>query len=225
MVNKSFITLTLTLFLGTACMAQIEGRWLVTQVTVGNEELTPISKWFQFDGDNQLISGNGGVVNTRGAWQFDENQQTLLFFNDAGEEDEYGGFNINWDGDLMTWNREEDGMPVSVYLEQTDQIPLAPWDEMIGLWKRKDQKGTDLTLGPIETILLRWDRVFAITEVNNNEKHFGVWHINGHRPELSLLSGKGDAFDAKWDFKFDGPDTMIWSSKENEMEIVFNKTK
>ena len=223
-LKKIFATLSVLLFF-VISHAQIEGRWLVTQVLVGEEELTPVSKWFQFESDNQLLSGNGGVLNTRGTWQFDENQQTLLFFNQNGEEDEYGGFSLNWDGDGLSLVREEDGVEVSVFLEQTSEIPLAPWDEIIGLWKRVDQKGEDLTNGLIESILIRWDRVFAITEVDNNEKHFGIWHVHGHRSELSLLSGKGDAFDSKWTFEFDGPDIMIWKEMDNNMEVVFEKAK
>ena len=225
-VHKRYLVVLFAIvMLPSMVKAQFEGIWGVTEVKVGNEQLTPVSKWFQFKADNQILSGNGGMMNTRGAWQFDESEQTLLFFDEAGEEDEYGPFKIEIGGGTMTWNREEDGMNVTVFLEQVDQVPVAPWDNVLGSWTKTEQTGQDLTLGEIGTILLRWDRVFAITEVGNNEKHFGVWHMNSHRPELKLLSGKGDAFDTSWIIEFDQEGNMIWQSKDTTLgiEILFTK--
>ena len=215
-------TVIIILLLPTLTSAQFEGTWLVTEVKVGDEEMTPVSKWFQFDATNKILSGNGGMMNSRGAWQYDENDQSLLFF---GKEDEYGAFQIEMGGGTMSWSREEDGMAVTVYLEQTDGIPTAPWDNIIGSWTKIEQSGESLILGPIETILIRWDRVFAITELDNNEKHFGVWHIHGHKPELKLLSGKGDAFDSTWVIEFDGEGNMTWRSKDESigLELIFSK--
>ena len=42
-------------------VSNIDGLWVVKKVKVGNQEITPISRWMKFNTDSTQSSGNGWV--------------------------------------------------------------------------------------------------------------------------------------------------------------------
>jgi len=195
--------------------AQFTGLWTVEEVKVGEEKRTPVAKWFQFDADHSLAGGNGGVRNMRGTYKLDLTERTVLFHNATGKEDEYGPFTYSIAGENMQFQRKEDGQQVTVVLQRASNIPEAPWDEIVGFWNLKEGRAP----GNMQSISIRWDRRFVIHTPDGRKT--GVWHIDGHRPILRLISDAGDAEDSQWNFEFPEKDQLEWKRKvENKEETL-----
>ncbi len=164
-------------------ISQLNGIWEVIEVKVGEETMTPQSKWFEFRIDGSLYGGNGGVINTRGTHKVDNQQVYIL--NERGEDDGYGPFAVVDKSDSsMLWSRIEEGSEVKIVLRSIETIPLAPWDEIVGQWKVEEKE---------EGYLFRWDKFF----IHNygEERKWGIWHMHAHKPELRLMyfeEGKED---------------------------------
>ena len=90
-IQQFYLLLILSLF-HTYLPAQITGLWEVEKVKVGEQEMTPVAKWFDLKEGNRLHSGNGGVRNTLGAWNYNSENSELLFQNEQGKADEMGAF-------------------------------------------------------------------------------------------------------------------------------------
>lgn len=188
---RNYIFLILTLFFPIFTQAQTEGLCTVTKVQVGDQAPTPVAKWFDLQANGQLLSGNGGIINTRGNWSQEGEQ--LFFHDEQGQADPAGPFQIQKAENTMTWTREEEGMSVSVFLETSTSLPKATWDHLYGNWQIReiwqgDQNQTN-RLDPDQKMALffRWDHQY--TARNTPEIDLtasGIWQIHGHRDELRL---------------------------------------
>lgn len=198
-----------------ALHAQFTGLWTVEEVKVGEKTMTPVAKWFQFDANQNLAGGNGGVRNTLGTYKLNATESTVLFHNEAGREDEYGPFVYSITAGNMQFQRVEDGQQVTVVLQRASHIPQAPWDEMVGFWNLKEGEAP----GNMQSISIRWDRRFVMHTPNGRKG--GIWHIDGHRPILRLISDAGDAEDSQWNFEFPEKGQLKWKRKvENKEEAL-----
>lgn len=203
------------LCLGVLCpilQAQFAGLWEVQEVKVGTEMLTPVAKWFQFEKDETLASGNGGVRNMIGSYKLDEGKGMVQFRNENGQADPMGPFTYKIDGEGMQMEREEEGQAVVVVLKRAANIPLAPWDEMVGFWTFKQEEAP----GQMKSIFIKWDRRYVARTPEGRKT--GVWHIDGHQPILRLISDGGDAEDSRWTFEFLSKTKLQWKRKEGEEE-------
>ncbi len=192
------------------------GLWTVTQVTVGEKTMTPIARWFEFREDFTQRSGNGWLQHSTCAWSFDAENALFAAKDENSIEDDYGPFRVKFDENIMTWQRQEDGMSVSVSLMKVNALPLSHADKAVGLWKLVDE-------GEMEnaTLYLRWDRryIFRNTAGTNTS---GVWQPHAHRPEIQLLSDQGDAADEHWNVRFE-KNRMIWEKdgKQRVFERIY----
>jgi hypothetical protein len=193
--------------------AQLTGLWEVNKVTVGEETMTPVAKWFWLSEDMKTTSGNGGLENSKGTYIYDYVKSEVLFSDANGQKDPYGPFAVKIESDDMTWIRTEDGAMVMVYLEKTKEKPEAPWDRIVGNWVRTDQSYGEA--GENQSIFIRWDRRYVARNGLFGENRYGVWHIHAHRPELRLISDQGDANDSAWDISFD-EDRMTWIERDTD---------
>jgi hypothetical protein len=207
--------------------SDIIGLWKVDQVTVGNENVTPTAKWFLFEADGTMISGNGWVQNSLGSWAHNEARQTLLQTNQQ-QADEFGAFQVSFEGENMIWQRMEEGEKVAVILSRTNEKPLAPWDEIVGKWKIKEQEinSTNNDIPPSanfeswESIFLMWDRSYRKFGEDNQQIEYGVWHIGGHSNTVWLISNDNNA-QAKWQLTFENNE-MIWVlQRDDELIKVY----
>ncbi len=212
--------------------AQVSGFWKVIKVMVGDQEMTPVAKWFDLQ-SGTVESGNGGVINIRGSYQLNDKQ--LLFTNEAGEADPFGSFQVSFtDKDQSTnsmiWQRKEGDRMVNVFLRKVKARPLAPWDQLVGNWTVTAFSESETELPAMisslkdNTFFFRWDRIFIqnghpVVEGN----HTGIWQIHGHRPELRLLSNQGDDNDQRWQIEFKDEATMEWSSPGTAGKIILKR--
>lgn len=224
------------LFYGLICFlpglvqAQIAGLWEVQEVRVGTETMTPVAKWFDFEVEGNYQSGNGWLQNMAGNYSYDSRTGTLSqTIGDA--PDEYGPFNVQFADKTMHWQRMEEGQKVTVYLKRIKELPLAPWDHLVGNWTLKmiERSGEDVSKEFVGTespnFFFRWDRLYFLHgEVKGVTA--GIWYIHPHRPELRLISHEGDKNDTRWQIEFlDDSQKMRWSRKQDGKEEIwtFNK--
>ena len=102
----------------------ITGLWLVERVQVGEEQMTPVAKWFDIRDDGTCNSGNGWLQNMTGTWSFDKDTSEFSATNKFGIKDEAGPFAVEFMGESMLWSRTEEGMDVRVHLTRITTAPL-----------------------------------------------------------------------------------------------------
>lgn len=171
----------------------IIGLWKVDQVTVGDQNLTPTAKWFLFENNGNMTSGNGWVQNSLGNWTYYEAQLTLLQTTPQ-QTDEFGAFQVAFEGKNMIWQRMEEGEKVIVTLSSTNEKPLAPWDEIVGVWElqgmetlnNKTSSGAIADVEP-QSYFFRWDRRFVEMNAAGERTDTGIWHIEAHSPTLTMF--------------------------------------
>lgn len=178
--------------------SSITGLWAVKQVSVGEEELTPTAKWFEFHTDGTQISGNGWVQNFKGQWQFDAAAKTMLSLDQEGNADEYGAFKVVLSDSEMSWQRIEDGMSVKVSLYRIDEKPLAPWDNIVGRWEALglETQNTETGEGSVADLegfsyYFGWDRRYRKFDSSGKRVETGIWHIESHSLWLWLIPDNG----------------------------------
>lgn len=202
--------LAVLLFVSLVCSAQSPvGLWEVTRVTVGDKIVTPVGKWTRINADGTYQSGNGWQQNSEGNWSFDPKTAAYVPVEKNGIHDPYGGFRVIFDQDSsMLWHRDEDGAPVEVTWAPVKLIPRAPADLVVGVWKI-DSIGTAATAtAPVEMqiVFIRWDRIYVDWD-RNNEKKYGYWFMNAHRPELTLM-------------RLNGSEAEVWRVDVNEGRLT-----
>lgn len=176
------------------------GIWTVQSVNIDQESMTPVAKWFDISEDGSVIGGNGGMVNIRGTWAYDESIAQVLFSDGFGTPDPMGPFTVRMNEDTLWWIREEEGMLVTVVLQKAQAIPEGPWDYCTGSWINSEDES--------EVLSLSWDRSFRNRTKGGNQE--GIWHIGAHSPRLSLFTRDGQ--NSTWQIDFPDKMTMTLTS-------------
>ena len=204
MKKKITLTLLLLFIQFSFCFSQeIIGLWEVKKVEVGDKIVTPVSKWTKINSDGTYQSGNGWVQNSEGNWRYDENGKTFSPKETNGIRDMFGDFSVSFKNGKMLWQRDEDGSNVKVTLGRIQKMPKSTADMMVGLWDV-----TEITENEISIIssfdpknkhylFIRWDRVY-VERTPLGEKSTGYWHINGHNPEITLISHSKGKEQERW---------------------------
>lgn len=199
------------------------------KVSVGSQQLTPTAKWTRINEDHTFQSGNGWLQNSEGTWTLDKETMRFSLLGKNGIKDEYGAFKLTMDGANMTWERMEEGEKVTVSLAPVIAIPKGPWDKVQGLWRvnQATKAGVDITstFDPDgkRHIFMRWNRLF-IDNLGPDGRLTGYWHINDHRPMLTLMSHDESKPNEVWNLEFSETE-MTWSgaTEENKSERLVYK--
>lgn len=168
------------------------GFWAIEKVSIGDQAMTPIAKWSKIHADGTYESGNGWLQSARGTWQFDPKTHVFSANDPLDVADEFGGFTVSFEGDKMYWEREEEGMPVKVTLKPIDKLPMSPADYLEGIWDLEEitENGAsilaDYDPNNKRKIFMGWDRIYRDFDAEGRRSS-GFWHIDGHRPEITLL--------------------------------------
>lgn len=197
----------------------VEGFWLVTKVSVGTRDVTPIARWFRIEKGKQT-SGNGWTQHSFGTYKFDSKKAELLFVTANEPEDEFGVFKVERKGPQMTWSRKEEGDMVVVELKPITDLPMSPADQAKGLWLLESAVDRELditkTYDPDRKhfLFIRWDRQY-VRQINAHERISGYWFFDALRPVMTLISENREQPDEIWNVTFDGMKMILKGSSEN----------
>ncbi len=126
-------------FLTSAASAQsVTGFWEIKEVKVGGKLMTPVARWTRINEDGSYQSGNGWQQNSEGTWKYDSNSHFFIPEETKGIKEPYGGFQVSFKEGNMIWQREEEGMPVTVTLVPIRKLPKSTADKIVGLWDLND---------------------------------------------------------------------------------------
>ncbi|WP_434020339.1 hypothetical protein [Lutimonas sp.] len=229
-MNKQFkLKFAIVLLLATISVrAQKEkliGFWEIEKVEIGEENMTPVAKWTKINTDGTYQSGNGWLQNSMGTWNYNQEDNTYSAKDSLDIFDEYGGFKVSFDEQKMIWERQEDGMKVKVSLKAIDKLPMSPADYLEGMWRLQDI--TDNAISVLDDfdkerrhkLFIRWDRIY----LNFNpagKKLSGYWHINGHKPVITLLPHQDEEKAESWTIKVDERELIMTGSSDSNRTIV-----
>ncbi|WNB17219.1 hypothetical protein [Marivirga arenosa] len=211
--NYSIIFLMLFAFTSYSQKSRMTGLWEAINVNVGENNMTPVAKWFRFNPDGTTQSGNGWLKNYEGNWQYDSLENKFSSNNPLGIKDEFGAFDVSFDKDHMYWEREEEGMNVKVTLRPIEKLPMSPADYLQGIWLlesiEKDNQSIMEEFDPNgkHYLHIRWDRIYR-NRNTEGERLSGYWHINGHRPEITFLPHS------------EGENAESWKIEVNEENLI-----
>lgn len=167
----------------------IEGMWLVKSVKVGEDEITPNSRWMKFNSNFTQQSGNGWQQHSIGTWKLDQNSHELTIHNTNGLDDLNEPFRITLSENDMIWKRKEENKAVEIRLEKIQQLPPTLGDQLLGLWKLENTIGsTNYFPRSKDTesfLFFRWDKRFVIGSASGRKN--GVYNVHGHKPEVELI--------------------------------------
>lgn len=209
----------------------LTGLWLITNVQAGDQEMTPVAKWTRISADGTYESGNGWLKSSEGTWSFNEADQTFSPTETNGLDDPYGAFSVSVDGDKMTWQRDEDGTDIVVSLTRIEVLPKAPADDVQGLWGLTDifENGESVMntfdLDNQHYMFLRWDRVF-VERTPDGKQQTGYWHMNGHRPEITLISHESGTKPQGWIVETSGGNMLQMtgiSDSNHELVLTYSR--
>ena len=188
----------------TASLGQsVQGFWEVKEVKIGSEIKTPVAKWIKVNQDGNYQSGNGWLQNSEGTWSYDKSRNSYLPVETNGLEDKYGAFSVTFKNAQMVWEREEDGLHVSMKLERITKLPeqrrmfLLVYGILRNVLKNGSSEKSSIDPNNQQYIFMRWDRMY-VKRTSNGDKRMGIWHMNAHRPEVTLISDTQDKKSESW---------------------------
>jgi hypothetical protein len=216
----------LFMFTAQSAFSQVDGFWLITNVNVGTEVMTPLGKWMKME-KGKATTGNGWQQHTVGKYNWNKKASQLSFMMSNEPLDEFGPFKVAVTKESMTWTRTEDGDLVTVNLIRITELPANPADRVKGLWAIREatENGKDVlsSYDPNKKMFLfiRWDRVY-VWQQDSGKKEQGYWFMNGHRLELKLINDNRDR-DESWTISFEGDAMKFSGTSENvkNRQLVF----
>ncbi len=195
----------------------VVGLWSVTEVTVGEERMTPVAKWIDIEEDLSYESGNGWTKNDEGRIDLDLKKNTFIPRSNNGIEDLFEAFDLKLDSSEMFWSRMEDGMMVYVSLAKIKNRPAGPADQILGAWTSISDPSEQL----LTALHMRPDRLYT-QYFASGEQVRGYWHMHGHRPELTLIPFNKDLPNQTYATKFESPFVVFM---DGEKSMRFKRSK
>jgi hypothetical protein len=200
------------------------GFWEVEVVEVGEENMTPVAKWFKINTDGTYQAGNGWLQNGQGNWNYDAENKIYSSTDSLDIADEFGGFSVSFHNEKMVWERMEEGMHVKVTLLPIEKLPMSPADYLEGIWdlvkitKNEQSILNDFDIENNHKLFIRWDRIY-INFSPEGKKLTGYWHIHGHKPEITLLPHQEDGKPESWRIEVNKKELLMTGISDSNRTI------
>lgn len=203
---------------------QMIGLWKADKVEVGGQSMTPIAKWFKINTDGTYQAGNGWLQNKEGVWDYDVKTSKFTPLDNLDIEDEFGGFLVSFSNGNMLWEREEEGMVVTITLLPIDNLPLSPADYLEGHWDLVEITENEKSI--LESfdgedkhkMQFRWDRIYTDYSFYG-KKLSGYWHIHGHKPEITLLPHQENGTAESWSIEVNKEELLMTGISDSNRTI------
>lgn len=228
-MKKKLSSLAALIIVLVSCTSYVQkekmtGLWEVTGVSAGEENMTPVAKWFRINADGSYEAGNGWLQNGSGHWKYDSKNNLYTATDPLDVADEYGGFTVSFEGANMLWEREEEGMLVKVTLKPIDKLPMSPADYLKGIWELVEVMENEVPVSKDSDqtnqhkLFIRWDRVYI--SFTPEGKKTGYWHIHGHRPEITLLPHQENGIAESWSVEVNEKELLMKGISESNGSVV-----
>ena len=208
---------SISFFVNCSPKKKIVGLWQIEKVSMGNQEMTPMGKWANFNSDLSHESGNGWIQHTVGSWDFSKSNNYITINNENGIEDENGGFTVEKiNKNEMVWSRTEEGQKVKVSLKKIKKLPTAPPNQLIGVWRNKEESDAYL--------FFRWDHI--VVKNNKRQKSYGLYKTHGHKQELEIIHYEDPLRQEIWNYNFSASGNLILNNTKRGQEktITYERT-
>ena len=217
--HSKLASLFFFLILLSSCSVErkLEGLWLIEKVQVGEEEMTPIARWTRINKDHTQSSGNGWLQHTIGSWQYNAQSKEIALESTFGIKDEYGGFQVDFEEDKMIWTRKEDGHKVIVQLTKINELPIAPANLLIGVWK---QLNTQENLE--DYLFIRWSHIVVKGKVGEG-RQFGMYKTHPHTNEIEIIYFGDELEQEKWKYRLKDKNTLYLESLDDSKLLSFQR--
>lgn len=183
--------------------------------------MTPNAKWVQFNNDESTYSGNGWTRHSYGSFLYEDGVLTIDTEN--GTEDEFGGFDVEMEGEEMKWTREENGEPVTVRLTRIEKLPTAYADELYGLWDLKEGNGDFAGLVVRDAnFYFGTDRILRIRTEGGLDR--AVYRVDAHRRMVEWFPYDESQPRRRFEFT-DSSDGELILTDEEGTRLVFERTR
>lgn len=185
----------------------IEGLWIVTSVTAGDQEITPNARWTRFNPDFTQESGNGWLQHSFGTWKLNPKTNELSIVNSNGLNDLNEPFKVTINQNSMAWNRIEEGQAIKVFLTRSNHLPETYGDKLLGLWRLEEAIGNENYFKESDKaktsnyIFFKWDKRFVIG--SEKGRIHGVYNVHGHKSEVELIPYDNQYKRGFWKIDFD----------------------
>lgn len=217
--HPKLVSLFFLLLLLSSCSVErkLEGLWLIEKVQVGTDEMTPIARWTRINKDHSQSSGNGWLQHTVGSWEYNAKSKEMTLESTFGIEDEYGGFQVDFEGEKMIWTRTEDEHEVLVQLSKINELPIAPANLLMGVWKQTDSKK-----GQEDYLFFRWSHIVVKGKVGEG-RQFGMYKTHPHANEIEIIYFGDDLEHEKWKYRLEDNNTLYLESLEDNKLLSFQR--
>lgn len=226
---KQFLTYTLLLvsYFAYSQENSMIDLWQIKKVEVGEDNMTPVAKWTRINANGTYQSGNGWLQNSSGTWNYEKKTNTYSAVDQLDIRDEFGGFTVSFQNDLMIWEREEEGMSVKVILERIKELPMSPADYLEGMWKLSEISKNEEVISINSAgedkakLFIRWDRIFLGFSPDGN-KSSGYWHIHGHKSEITLLPHQENGLAESWKIQVNEKELIMTGLSDSNKGVQRN---
>ena len=214
-----YVGFAIFLLFGCESKPPIAGLWVVSEVSIGDQQMTPIGKWTELHEEGTFRTGNGWMQNSKGIWSWDAGKNSISVSTENSPVDPFGPFTLSLEGEQMLWSREEEGRQVTVRWERIDRLPEAPADQIQGLWDLVEaEEGGNSVMEDLDPsgkrhIFFGWDRIYRQDRTPEG-RQTGFWHMDGHRPWLTLIPHDDSRPREYWQIEFE-PEGALFLKKED----------
>ena len=113
---------------------------------------------------------------------------------------------------------------MTVMLKPIEKLPMSTADYLKGIWGLVEITDNGVSIlddfdqEKKHKLFIRWDRIY-INFTPDGKKLTGYWHINGHRPEITLLPHQDNGTAESWRVEVNEKELLMTGISERNRTI------
>lgn len=208
----------------------INGLWLVKEVKINDQDMTPIADWIRFNADSTQTSGTGWLQHTIGSWSYQNDAKILTIKNNIssnGSINYEDFFNVTFDKNLIVLQRKNEGKGLSITLEKADKLPTLEANKLFGLWKFNsiliDNIEVSDSLNPTKNAMLdlRPENGYTLYNYPKGER-YGIFKAHYGKQQLEMVNYSRSPKFQFYKFTIDG-NKLLLNSTDNKTVLSLSR--